>query len=248
MITYDPIKSTLSNRQNSVLVGYRESRILNLLINHSPNLIKKQTLLLHAWENEDIGETSLTKSISIIRQILIQLGVKESPIITVPKVGYRLIEGTVFFEPSDVPPPIKAPPNAHSTCIFAHLSFLSLRHYKDFVCYLIAFSLFIGTILLGLSKFYQHYDDKESSNRLVSYAIGSLEVYMEPNLLISNELRALLQENQCQCVVYIAENEQYSSISWPNKQTKKSINLFYTQEKFAQASRTIKEFIASEQL
>ena len=248
MITYNPIKCTLSNRQNSILVGYRESRILSLLIKHSPCLIKKQTLLSYAWENEMIGETSLAKSISIIRQAFFRLGVKESPIVTVPKVGYRLIEGTVFFEPSDVvTPSIKAPPNAHSTCIFAHPSFLSLRHYKDFVCYLIAFSLFIGTILLGLSKFYQHYD-KEPSNQLVSYAIGSLEVYMDHNLLISNELREILQENQCQCVVYIEENEQYSELSWLNKKTKKSINVFYTQEKFAQASRTIKQFITSEPL
>lgn len=245
MITYNPIKCVLSNRQTSILVGYRESRILTLLINHSPSLIKKQTLLSHAWENEIIGEASLSKSISIIRQALSQLGVKESPIVTVPKVGYRLIEGTIFFEPSgDVPTSFKAPPNAHSTCIFAHPRFLSLRHYKDFVCYLITFSLLTGTILLGLSKFYQHLDDKEAANRLVSYAIGSLEVYMEPNLPISKKLRALLQENQCQCVVYIEENEQYSELSWLNKKTKKSINVFYTQEKFTQASRIIKQFIS----
>ncbi|WP_038174393.1 winged helix-turn-helix domain-containing protein [Vibrio pacinii] len=249
MITYNPIKSTLSNRQNSVLVGYRESRILNLLINHSPNLIKKKTLLLHGWENEMIGETSLTKSISIIRRAFIRLGVKESPIVTVPKVGYRLIEGTVYIEPSDIAASSTVTSSiAQSKCLLSHPTFLSLRHYSDFLCYLIALTLLIGATFLAQSKFYRHYEDIEHNNRLVSNAIGSLEVYTEPNLPISSELRSLLQENQCPCVVYIEENEQYSSISWLNKQTKKSINVFYTQEKFAQASSSIKQFIASEQL
>lgn len=249
MITYNHTKNRLSNQQHSIKIGYRESRILNLLIDHSPNLIKKKTLLLHAWEDETIGETSLTKSISIIRQAFIQLGVKESPIVTVPKVGYRLTEGTVFFEPSDViNPSIKAPPIAHSKCIFAHPRFLSLQHNKDFVCYLTALSLLVGTIFLGLNKFYRHSDDTESGNQLVSHTLGSLDIYMKPNMPLSNKLKALLQENQCKCIVYIEENPKYSELSWLNKQTKKSINVFYTQEKFAQASRTIKQFITSEQL
>ncbi|MCZ8487080.1 hypothetical protein O9992_00505 [Vibrio lentus] len=38
---------------------------------------------------EFIGDTSLAKCISLLRQGFVKLGIKETPIVTVPKVGYR---------------------------------------------------------------------------------------------------------------------------------------------------------------
>ena len=90
MILYNPIKNTLSNTVKTIKVGYRESQILSILLEHSPDVVKKQIIIQRAWESEYIGETSLAKSISTLRQTFIKLDIKESPIITVPKVGYRL--------------------------------------------------------------------------------------------------------------------------------------------------------------
>ncbi len=48
--------------------------------------------------SEFIGDTSLAKCISLLRQGFVKLGIKETPIVTVPKVGYRLIDDCVFIE------------------------------------------------------------------------------------------------------------------------------------------------------
>ncbi len=63
-----------------------------------PRGCEKQDIVQFAWGNEYIGETSLAKSISVLRQSFIKIGIKDSPILTVPKVGYRLVEDVLLNE------------------------------------------------------------------------------------------------------------------------------------------------------
>ena len=91
MIKFNPIKNIIYSDLCTVKVGYRGSLILSILLDRSPNIVPKQDIICHAWGSKYIGVTSLSKSISILRQSFVKLGMKDSPIITVPKVGYRLV-------------------------------------------------------------------------------------------------------------------------------------------------------------
>ncbi|MEZ9349126.1 transcriptional regulator [Vibrio splendidus] len=98
MIRFDPIKNRIYNDERSIKIGYRETRVLELLLKKSPEIVRKQDIISFAWGSEFIGETSLAKCISLLRQGFVKLGIKETPIVTVPKVGYRLIDGCVLIE------------------------------------------------------------------------------------------------------------------------------------------------------
>ena len=92
MIKFDPITNRIYNDDRSIKIGYRESRVLELLLKHAPDIVSKVDIINYAWGSEFIGDTSLAKSISLLRQKCVKLGTKDSPIVTVPKVGYRLID------------------------------------------------------------------------------------------------------------------------------------------------------------
>lgn len=98
MIKFDPIKNRIYNDERSIKIGYRETRVLELLLKKSPEIVRKQDIISFAWGSEFIGDTSLAKCISLLRQGFVKLGIKETPIVTVPKVGYRLIDGCVLLE------------------------------------------------------------------------------------------------------------------------------------------------------
>ena len=98
MIKFDPIKNRIYNDERSIKIGYRETRVLELLLKKSPEIVRKQDIISFAWGSEFIGDTSLAKCISLLRQGFVKLGIKETPIVTVPKVGYRLIDGCVLIE------------------------------------------------------------------------------------------------------------------------------------------------------
>ncbi|MDH5936687.1 winged helix-turn-helix domain-containing protein [Vibrio splendidus] len=98
MIRFDPIKNRIYNDERSIKIGYRETRVLELLLKKSPEIVRKQDIISFAWGSEFIGDTSLAKCISLLRQGFVKLDIKETPIVTVPKVGYRLIDGCVLIE------------------------------------------------------------------------------------------------------------------------------------------------------
>lgn len=247
MILYNPIKNTLSNSNKTVKIGYRESQILTLLLEHSPAVVEKRDIVQFAWGNEYIGETSLAKSISVLRQTFTKVGIKESPIVTVPKVGYRLVEGVLLNEclvattPPDekvqqksVQQPTPPLPNKHET------------NYKNLACYIVSLGILFAASLVSASKFHSKYSHPQRNKALNEHTVGTLEVYTDPNTQLSTHLEQLLAQHQCHCVVYIEENEQFSELSWLNKHTRKSINVFYAAGQFEQASQAIGQFIAEE--
>ncbi|MEZ9777210.1 transcriptional regulator, partial [Vibrio sp. 10N.261.54.A5] len=58
MIRFDPIKNRIYNDERSIKVGYRETRVLELLHKNSPDIVNKQDIISFAWGNEFIGDTS----------------------------------------------------------------------------------------------------------------------------------------------------------------------------------------------
>ncbi|MEF1305472.1 transcriptional regulator, partial [Vibrio owensii] len=183
----------------------------------------------------------------VLRQTFTKVGMKESPIVTVPKVGYRLVEGILLNEclvaatPPDekvqqksVQQPTPPLPNKHET------------NYKNLACYIVSLGILFAASLVSASKFHSKYSHPQRNKALNEHTVGTLEVYTDPNTQLSTHLEQLLAQHQCHCVVYIEENEQFSELSWLNKHTRKSINVFYTAGQLEQASQAIGQFIAEE--
>ncbi|NOI60012.1 winged helix-turn-helix domain-containing protein [Vibrio coralliilyticus] len=250
MIIFHSVQNKLSNTQRVIKIGYREAQVLDLLLKHSPEVVKKPDIIQHAWGSEYIGETSLAKSISTLRQVLLKLGAKESPIVTVPKVGYRLVSHCIEYAPADPPPQVdksSPAPNLPTSTVISSQSVtsnLSLKECKSPVCYVAAIALLFASSILALSKVHGwRWEDIPSDQHLARHTVGQLQVFTESETRLSLPLRQLLSQNQCDCVVYIEKNERFSELSWLDRQRRQSINVFYAPGQLKQVSAQVERFI-----
>ena len=250
MIFFNAVNNKLSNDHTSTKIGYRESQILELLIQHSPNVVKKSDIIQHAWGNQYIGETSLAKSISALRHALLRLGTKDSPIVTVPKVGYRLISDYIDYD-IQKPKLAQTQPKAFgeistsiTKAIIEDEPRASLYHYRFSICYLTAFTLLFSASLLAFSKIHGwSWEESNSKHSLSVKKIGNLDVISASNTPLTPQLHYLLSSYQCHCVVYFEENDQYTELSLMDRDTRRSINIFYSQEQLNQISGHITSFL-----
>ncbi|MBU2898621.1 winged helix-turn-helix domain-containing protein [Vibrio hepatarius] len=255
MILFNSINNRLSNDHLTAKIGYREAQVLDLLIQHSPNVVKKDDIIQHAWGNQYIGETSLAKSISALRHALLKLGTKDSPIVTVPKVGYRLVANHIDY---DMPEPKQAQAQMEVGCkvsapvittAAAHESRATLYHYKATICYLTTFSLLFAAVLLALSKSYGwHWDNVNSKYSLTITTVGKIEVIRAQNTPLSPPIAQFLSQHQCHCVVYLEQNDRYSELSWMDRNNHRSINIFYSKGQLKLVSGYITAFMKESQL
>ncbi|KAB0476492.1 winged helix-turn-helix domain-containing protein [Vibrio sp. IB15] len=261
MIKFDPITNRIYNDDRSIKIGYRETRVLELLLKHAPDIVSKQDIINYAWGNEFIGDTSLAKSISLLRQKFVKLGTKDSPIVTVPKVGYRLIDHCVCIEstvddtsitaPEDTTPPLPLPDSeVKATSGEKHNGTQALSVYrkiaysKNLVCYFTASVLLAASIALAFSKFHdKSLHEVKPSDRLTEYWIGQLQIFQDPQMTLTPELKRLLNKYQCDCIAYISEEPGYSELAILNKVTRKSVNIFYNPSQLDKASKEIELFL-----
>ncbi|CAM3835110.1 winged helix-turn-helix domain-containing protein [Vibrio aquimaris] len=255
MILFNTLSSKLSNRNTSAKIGYREAQVLELLIQHSPNVVKKCDIIQHAWGNQYVGETSLAKSISSLRHALLKLGANESPIVTVPKVGYRLINDCIACDTQktvqreaiqkafvDISAPrSKVTVDDQPNSIF--------HHYRFSICYLSAFILLFSASLLAFSKSYGwHWENVNSKHSLIIRKIDMIDVIRTPDTHLNPELLALISKHQCRCVVYFEQNDQYAELSIMDRNRRRSINIFYTHGQPHIVSNQILSFLEESQL
>lgn len=268
MIRFDPIKNRIYNDERSIKIGYRETRVLELLLKNSPEIVNKQDIISFAWGSEFIGDTSLAKCISLLRQGFVKLGIRETPIVTVPKVGYRLIDECVFIDSqpqSETTVPLtpvseQVPlgqsniassiasndtPESKSTS----LAYSQVSLYKNRLCYFIAGCLLFSSALLAFAKVHdKSLGDITPFNRLNEQWVGQVQVFQETEMSLSPELEAILYKYQCDCVAYISDEPGYSELSMLNKTTRQSINIFYTAAQLDRASQEIELFLKRSQL
>ena len=250
MIIFHSVQNKLSNTQRVIKIGYREAQVLDLLLQHSPEVVKKHDIIQHAWGSEYIGDTSLAKSISTLRQALVKLGAKESPIVTVPKVGYRLVSHCIDYAPTEPTPDlttVKSTPELSGSASISNrrlTSNLSFSECKSPVCYVAAIALLFASSILALSKVHGwRWEDIPTDKYLNQHSVGQLQVFTESHTQLSLPLRQLLSQNQCDCVVYIEENGQFSELSWLDRQRQQAINVFYTPVQLKQVSVQIERFL-----
>ncbi|NOH71126.1 transcriptional regulator [Vibrio pectenicida] len=250
MILFNSVNNKLSNDHLTAKIGYREAQVLDLLIQNSPNVVKKSDIIQYAWGNQYIGETSLAKSISALRHALLKLGTKESPIVTVPKVGYRLVVDYIDYE---TPESKQAQNQKKIVCSLSNPvlrataeneSIVTLYHYRTAICYLTTLTLLFAAFILALSKSYGwKWEEGESRHSLTIEKIGKIEVISAQNTPLTPSIHQLLSQHQCYCVVYLEQNDQYSELSWMDRNSRRSINIFYSKGQLNYVSEYIADFM-----
>ncbi len=65
---------------------------LLMLVENAGNLVEKEELLKKVWPDTFVGEGSLTRTISVLRQALADDADRHQYIVTIPKRGYRFVE------------------------------------------------------------------------------------------------------------------------------------------------------------
>lgn len=90
-IQFNLIKCTISSEQHEVMLGSRETKLLELFC-ENPNQVLNKTLMTDTvWGSLVVSETSLTKAISNLRKALNRFSHLVCEIKTVPKEGYIFI-------------------------------------------------------------------------------------------------------------------------------------------------------------
>lgn len=77
-----------------------ESRILRLLLENEDQVIRKDVLVAETWGDRIVSDSSLTQAIAQLRLALGDNGKEQKIIKTLPKEGYQLISGSVYFDAS----------------------------------------------------------------------------------------------------------------------------------------------------
>ncbi|MEZ8286505.1 transcriptional regulator [Vibrio splendidus] len=261
MIRFDPIKNRIYNDERSIKIGYRETRVLELLLKNSPEIVSKQDIINFAWGSEFIGDTSLAKSISLVRQGFVRLGIKETPIVTVPKIGYRLIDECVFIDSQVtsvtyiplVTVSDHVPIDTHEIDALSVEQTLSDHQQsvsnRNRLCYFTTGCLLLASALMAFAKINDRsLGDTYPVNRLNEQWIGQMQVFQEQDMVLSPELEAILYKYQCDCVAYISEEPGHSELSLLDKATRQSVNIFYTPAQSDRVSAEIALFLKRGQL
>ena len=137
--TFDPDRRSLTRGGQSTELGQRASALLAALLAAGGHPVSKATLMDAVWPDTTVEEGNLTVQISVLRK---SLGLGPSGveyIITMPRVGYRLVQPTAAAEPEGSPRP------ALAVMPFANLSGdVGQDYFADGV---------VEDIIIALSKF-----------------------------------------------------------------------------------------------
>ncbi|GLT18930.1 hypothetical protein GCM10007938_27120 [Vibrio zhanjiangensis] len=247
MILFNSVSNKLSNHHLTTKIGYREAQVLEVLLNHSPDVVQKSDIIQHAWGNQYIGDTSLAKSISALRLALIKLGTKDSPIVTVPKVGYRLVTNAIRY---DTPPSqdhhADLPPRAKS--VRTNKSRINVCRYRANKCYITTLCFLFAAGLLALSKYYGwNWNELNSNHLLTSQKVGNIEIIYAQHTQLDPQLLQLLSQYQCHCVAYLEQGDQYTELSLMDKDKRRSINISYSHGQLNLLSKHVAAFIKENQ-
>lgn len=85
----DRNRRTLTREGVPVPVGHRGYTILETLLDAAGQAVSKDVLMEHAWPGTLVEESNLSVQVSALRKLLGDGA--ESLIVTVPRVGYRLV-------------------------------------------------------------------------------------------------------------------------------------------------------------
>ncbi len=100
-LTFDPASSLLRSAEGQISLGQRAAALLQALIKADHQPVTKSALLEAAWPGMVVEEGNLTVQIAALRKALGPRADGQDWIVTVPRVGYRLVRP----EPESTPTP-----------------------------------------------------------------------------------------------------------------------------------------------
>lgn len=258
MIYFDNVARKLHNDHKSARIGFRETLVLECLLQHAPQAVSKQTLICYSWGSEYIGQTSLAKSVSALRRALIAIGADASLVVTVPKYGYRLTQGMIAHhtaesacsEVDDVTP--SPQPSLPQTGQSTHPQPSSQAQRKVPLyrqCLLIAITLLlcVATSVFVVGKMNGwRWSDWVQRGGLNQKRVGALYVFYRPGSELGFSIEQFLTHSQCNCLVYIEKKHKYSTFLFVSKQTHRSTFIRYSPLNIIHATQKIDEFLQQE--
>lgn len=261
MIYFDAVARKLYHHHKSTRLGFREALVLECLLLHAPQTVCKQALVCYAWGNEYIGQTSLAKSISALRRSLMAISADPTLVITVPKQGYRMVEGMVEAKTTREPQPIveqtKVPPI--TTNALTGISAAESRHDTDnkavsskpirqcvtmalMLLTCVASSVFVVGKINGW-----RWSDLVQRGGLTQKRVGSLYVFYPKETRLDFPLEQFLTHSQCDCLVFLEKKHKYATIYFVSKKTNRSVLIRYSPFDIEHATHEIERFLAGEE-
>jgi TolB-like protein/Tfp pilus assembly protein PilF len=110
-LVLDRERRTLTRQGMPVPIGHRGYVLLETLLDAAGEPVSKDILMERAWPGTVIEESNLSVQISALRKVLGEGG--DSLIVTVPRIGYRLVAQPKRAEPGRGPPSVAVLPFAN---------------------------------------------------------------------------------------------------------------------------------------
>lgn len=101
-IYFDPFNNCLSINGIERKIGARDALVLLSLLEMNGEVATKKFIMEKAWSDVEVTETSLTKSISTLRNLIQEFYPDIDVIITVPRVGYKIRTSLFTTQSSEI--------------------------------------------------------------------------------------------------------------------------------------------------
>lgn len=237
----------LRQDETTTHLSYTDSRVLDCLIQHQFDVVKKETLKQYAWEHVEVTDSSLAKSIAKLRQALAPFHLSEDVIISVPRIGYRLSlndsSQLVVKQRLDsldiIPPePIDTKPSLIK----------KIRNKKQWLLFTTLISCSLCLIGLSVQNFYQvrfgksaYYLHPNSIIHTTQIANREFKIITPRGHVLTSEQRHLIKSIGCNCIYYIEKNDSalILGVYQPDQQVGKTYALPLND--FEQAAQVIKK-------
>ncbi|PTT49596.1 winged helix-turn-helix domain-containing protein, partial [Aeromonas sp. HMWF015] len=261
-IKFIPFKGELSNTSKRVKLAYAESMTLHLLAKNHSEVVSKEAISSFAWEGRIVTDSSLAKSISNIRKGLRELGVTDEVIVTIPKVGYRLVcelqPTTAFLNElgtSTISHGETISINSHNKSIckppkidvklsenISFIKSLSERAFIPLNAILIMISIYNFSFVISndLDKVYL---SKEYEKSTIKIDNKSMSVITRKGSVVTDELKKIISLPYPGSMVFVQNNAGYYNISFTVGQNK-SVSFTFREENYAKGLCKIKSVIS----
>jgi TolB-like protein len=104
----DPVCGQLQRNGKSVALGRRGLALLEALFDAEGRIVSKSDLMERGWPGSIVEEGNLTVQIAALRKALGQTPEGQEWIVTVPRVGYRLVRPGAAMKETEAPFPVLA--------------------------------------------------------------------------------------------------------------------------------------------
>ncbi len=98
----DPEKETLLREGEPIALTPKTFQILLVLIRHTEEVVTKDDLMKAVWPDTFVEEANLSRNISMLRKALGETAQDHRYIVTVPGLGYRLVENVHLIPDQEV--------------------------------------------------------------------------------------------------------------------------------------------------